>query len=40
VKPSDQTIRIEFNKWVFANGKILSGLKRRREAEANLYFTI
>ena len=27
----------EFGKWIHANGKILSGLVRRREAERNLY---
>jgi GH24 family phage-related lysozyme (muramidase) len=26
-------------KWVKAGGKTLQGLVRRREAEANLYFT-
>lgn len=27
----------EFRKWVYAGGKILPGLVRRREAEANMY---
>lgn len=38
--PNDQTIKAEFMKWVNAGGKKLAGLVRRREAEANLYFTI
>ena len=37
--PNDPTIRAEFMKWVKAGGKTLQGLIRRREAEANLYFT-
>jgi len=36
--PNDLTIRAEFLKWNKANGKVLAGLTRRREAEANLYF--
>ena len=36
--PGDKTIRTEFMKWVYANGKIVAGLKRRRAAEADLYF--
>lgn len=36
--PSDETIRAEFMKWVRAGGKELAGLKRRRKAEADLYF--
>lgn len=35
---SDQSIRAEFLKWNKAGGKVLAGLTRRREAEANLYF--
>jgi len=35
---SDPTIRAEFLKWNKAAGKVLAGLTRRREAEANLYF--
>lgn len=27
----------EFNKWVYAGGKVSDGLKRRREAERNLF---
>jgi lysozyme len=37
--PKDKTIRDEFMKWVYANGKVVAGLKRRRAAEADLYFT-
>ena len=36
--PKDKTIRNEFMKWVHANGKVVAGLKRRRAAEADLYF--
>lgn len=36
--PNDPTIRAEFMKWNRSSGKILTGLTRRREAEANLYF--
>lgn len=36
--PNDQTIKAEFLKWNKAGGKVLAGLTRRREAEANLYF--
>jgi lysozyme len=38
VNPNDESIRLEFMKWVKAGGKTLKGLVRRREAEANLYF--
>lgn len=36
--PNDPSIRAEFMKWNKAAGKVLAGLTRRREAEANLYF--
>jgi lysozyme len=36
--PMDASIRNEFLKWNRAAGKVLAGLTRRREAEANLYF--
>jgi len=39
INPEDETIRVEFMKWTKAGGKTLKGLVRRREAEANLYFT-
>lgn len=35
---NDPRIRKEFQRWVFANGKKLGGLIRRRQDEANLYF--
>lgn len=38
--PSDLSIRDEFLKWDMASGQHLKGLKRRRIAEADLYFTI
>ena len=37
--PQDISIRDEFHKFIYANGKPLSGLVKRRQAEANLYFT-
>lgn len=37
--PSDPTIRNEFMKWVRAGGRTLPGLVRRRQAEADLYFS-
>jgi len=37
--PQDQTIKDEFLKWNKANGKVLTGLTRRRQAEATLYFS-
>ena len=37
--PEDESIRLEFMKWVKAGGKTLQGLVRRRTAEADLYYT-
>lgn len=37
--PADPAIKEEFPKWNKANGKILSGLTKRREEEAALYFS-
>ena len=37
--PNDPLIRNEFMKWNKAAGKELTGLTRRRKAEADLYFT-
>jgi lysozyme len=37
--PNDPTIRKEFMKWTKAGGRTLKGLVRRREAEADLYFS-
>lgn len=36
--PYDQTISLEFKKWVKSAGKVLPGLVRRRESESDLYF--
>jgi lysozyme len=36
--PEDEAIRLEFMKWVKAGGRTLTGLVRRRTAEADLYF--
>lgn len=36
---SEDDIRKQFGRWVYAAGKALSGLVRRRKAEADLYFT-
>ena len=38
--PNDPAIRAEFLKWNRAGGRVLNGLTRRREAEANLYFKV
>ena len=37
--PNDITIKDEFLKWNKASGKVLAGLTKRRQAEANLYFS-
>ena len=37
--PNDKTIRDEFLEWNKAGGKVFNGLTRRRNAEANLYFS-
>lgn len=39
INPLDPTIRQEFCKWIYADGKKVSGLLIRRNAEADLYFT-
>lgn len=36
--PDDQSIRQEFEKWVYAGGRMLQGLVDRRKAEADMYF--
>lgn len=38
--PKDPTIKDEFVKWIYSDGKPLEGLRRRRKAEAELYFRI
>ena len=35
--PGDETIRKEFERWVYGGGKILPGLVRRRKEEADWY---
>jgi lysozyme len=37
--PKDVTISDEFMKWNKANGRVLVGLTRRRQAESKLYFS-
>lgn len=37
--PKDPSIKDEFLKWNKANGRVLAGLTKRRQAEANLYFS-
>lgn len=37
--PNDPTIKDEFMKWNKANGKELAGLTKRRQKEAELYFS-
>ena len=39
VNPNDPTIAQEFLKWNKAGGKALKGLTKRRQAEADLYFS-
>ncbi len=36
--PNDPNIRKEFERWIYAGGKVLNGLVRRRKEEAELYF--
>ena len=36
--PADESIKLEFMKWVKAGGKTLKGLVARREAKSKLYF--
>jgi lysozyme len=37
--PLDPNIAIQFGRWTRANGKILTGLVKRRKSEAHLYFS-
>ena len=37
--PKDPSIKDEFLKYNKANGRVLAGLTKRRQAEANLYFS-
>lgn len=36
----EATIRDEFGKWCHSGGRVLKGLQRRRQAEADMYFEI
>lgn len=38
VNTNDPSIRNEFGRWVYAGGKVLPGLVKRRNEEADLYF--
>lgn len=38
LNPNDPTIKAEFLKWNKGAGKVLAGLTKRRQAEADLYF--
>ena len=35
----EATIRAEFSKWCHSGGRVLKGLQRRRQAEADLFFS-
>lgn len=37
--PSDPAIKKEFAKWVYADGRAMKGLAKRRAAESKLYFS-
>lgn len=37
--PDDRDIENQFRRWVYANGRVLPGLVRRRNDESKLYFT-
>ena len=37
--PNDPTIRKEFERWIYAGGKVLNGLARRRKEEARNYIS-
>jgi len=39
VNPDDNSIMDEFLRWVYAKGKVLPGLQKRRLAEMKLYFS-
>lgn len=36
--PDNPSIRDEFGRWIYAGGRVSSGLVNRREAEADMYF--
>ena len=37
--PDNPSIRDEFGRWIYAGGRVSSGLVNRREAEADMYFS-
>ena len=37
--PDNPSIRDEFEKWIYAGGRIMPGLVSRREREADMYFS-
>ena len=37
--PGNPSIRDEFEKWIYAGGRIMPGLVSRREREADMYFS-
>ena len=39
INPEDNSIMDEFLRWVYANGKVMKGLQKRRLAEMKLYFS-
>lgn len=39
INPDDNSIIDEFLRWVYANGKVMRGLQRRRLTEMKLYFS-
>ena len=39
INPDDNSIIDEFLRWVYANGKVMKGLQKRRLAEMKLYFS-
>lgn len=36
---SEKAIRDEFARWCYSDGRVLKGLQRRRQAEADMYFS-
>lgn len=39
INPDDNSIIDEFLRWVYANGKVIRGLQKRRLTEMKLYFS-
>ena len=39
INPNDKSIALEFLKWNKAKGKIVAGLTKRRQKEAQIYFS-